>query len=320
MKNVIKALVIQLLTLLVACGEQNVHEFTITVRGEDGNPLGGVSVAVQLEHLSAKVPGGRVVRGTTDAEGKVVLSGYTLLAPGFYCEKEGYYRSAAKILFEKSADGHYVSQRHEAECVMRRKVNPVPMYARRTLVYLPESGKKYGYDFQVGDLVQPHGKGLKEMVNLEINHEKREGRGFLFTCLMTFPNEADGWREEVRWENGNSVFNWPYLVEGQFANDDLLFEFGLVDGQRGYLKTGLKSPYVLRVNSVANARGEILSANYCRIEPGIVIGGGAGSNAVGGLKMTYYYNPEVNDRHLEFDRSKNLATEDKNGMTGNLAP
>jgi hypothetical protein len=58
--------------------------------------------------------------------------------------------------------------------------------------------------------------------------------------------------------------------------------------------------YFLRIRTVLDKDGNIISANYAKIYRGFEW------HVNGSIKFQYHFNPRPNDRNLEFDPNKNL--------------
>ena len=49
---------------------------------------------------------------------------------------------------------------HNVTYVLRKKINPIGLYAKKIHLYLPKNKVWLGFDFVAGDWVKPFGKGL----------------------------------------------------------------------------------------------------------------------------------------------------------------
>ena len=61
---------------------------------------------------------------------------------------------------------------------------------------------------------------------------------------------------------------------------------------------------IFRVRTEADDQGRIIKANYGKIYGSVQYGSRSGLGIV--VVMLYYFNPEVNSRSLEFDKTRNI--------------
>jgi len=118
-----------------------------------------------------------------------------------------------------TADGNWVPADMNLTMTLRRKISPRPLFVKmERAVLLQELGVTYGYDFERGDLVRPHGRGVRSDIFFTMSGEMDAKSGdHDLTLVVTFPNEGDGFHA-VRNVLSRSERN-P-LVLGQTAPED----------------------------------------------------------------------------------------------------
>lgn len=107
-----------------------------------------------------------------------------------------------------------------------------------------------------------------------------EKKGYLIYSKMKMPHQApeEGYQSEKEYE--------------QTSYEPSKFE----EGVGFFIRT-----------RVTEVDGKIIKANYAKLGKDIKV------NARGEVAFTYYFNPTVNDRNLEYRRKSNLATEQRRG-------
>ena len=292
MKPIINLLFSLLLITSTSCQEACIVKVTVTE--EDGTPVEGASATVIF--LGYGNDGKKEKTGLTDVQGKFEASGTTSGRMHVRVEKDGYYATNSGRLSR--------NEDHDVTYVLRKLMNPVPLYAKKALLNFPVNKKWLGYDFKAADWVAPHGKGKKTMCLLQMDVKAASGDEHIQELKIKFPNEADGViKIPTLKEQSNSDFTWLYKAPEEnyqpkfsFVRQRLLNKPILFDSS--------KFSYAMRVNTQLDEKGSVLSANYVRISRGHKLFGVLAKQQSFGL--TYYYNPTPNDRNLEFDPKKNL--------------
>jgi hypothetical protein len=163
MKNIL--IVIGLLTVVWLCLDTPVDasttaKVTAKVIDENHEPIAGAKVLVGYVVTKSGGIGWSDVKveGKSDSEGLFAAKEGTILPQvTIYAKKAGYYKSAHIEKFT----GRSLLQRWEpwnpiVEVVLKKKRNPIPMYAKRTdWIKVPKLGEPVGYDLERGDWVTP---------------------------------------------------------------------------------------------------------------------------------------------------------------------
>lgn len=302
------------------------YEVKIRVIDDRGAAISGASVKIVFVMLRNETDIER--DGITNKEGLFSASGRGDHSVSIVASKDGHYLSNVRRL-PKDKDLDLV-------IVIPRILSPVPLFVNETHPRIPVQGEWLGYDFEFADWLAPYGKGMVADIRFRFKNEfkgyedsvrnlteeiassrrgyaarkeewteekfKRDAGKWDAELEISFPQENEGLLEEKR-----------FLAYSQLKLPHVAPEYGYVSTWRYTSKT--YSPptardnvgFFVRSRVKLDAKGNILSANYAKIVGDIYCA------ATGVLRFTYYYNPMINDRNLEFDPKRNLFPEDKPG-------
>lgn len=285
----------------------------VIVRDFEGRPVRDAAVRVLLVRRNHPFSDGSLlVSGATDENGAWDFQPGAFHVSRVHVDKAGHH--------EARLEGLRVPVSPMREVILPRKGEAVPLHARRARAQVPGHAFSgvVAYDFEKGDQVAPGHRGSIPDVFVRIE-AKQVGwtgwktsdqvadflakekdpsarAGFIavngkweITLELSFPNEGDGVLESVYAEY--AVLRLPSAapVSGYAAR--MTFD------NRGY---GRKDRgFFVRVRTVKDAFGNIVSANYAKIY-------GTPVFSPGGFAFQYYFNPVANDRRLELDLSRNL--------------
>lgn len=302
MKTLVNLLVYLSLSLLASC--QETQQVRVHVTEEDQSAVEGAAVDVRYLGYGSRKE--ETKSGKTDVKGNFESSGHADLAVVIFISKDGYYPTQSEDLNKK--------QDHDLTFVLRKIKNPIPLYARRFRKKVPSIGNEHGFDFQVGDWVEPEGRGkitdllfLVKIVNdengklagkLNINFSKSdegmivviEKNGYIPTSKLHLPNQApvagysDSFeRIESSYENKSKPMTTSYFFRTRGTRiklDKMVYCYSkLADGVKFTM-----------------GGGKFLDEPYRSKYP----------DEYGMVEFTYYFNPTSNDRNLEFDLRRNL--------------
>jgi len=145
----------------VQAAQRNGAKAKVTLRVVDsrGNPVPDADVKVAFFHR-----GPYSVDGKTDENGFFTAKHMSESDVHFHASKEGYYRTYRNYWFYREGkpcakDGRWIPWNPTLEVVLKEKRNPIRLLERTADIELPARGKRYGFDFAVGELVAPDGKG-----------------------------------------------------------------------------------------------------------------------------------------------------------------
>ncbi|WFB36369.1 hypothetical protein P3T73_01140 [Kiritimatiellota bacterium B12222] len=170
----------------------------------DGNPIPGAKLELYFTHtgLQRQVSGDRtkVFKREFDGEEKVTIKYKSYKSIGIRAKKEEYWPSFMRYNFTQkdrtdretdgSPNGHY---QKEFTIVLRKKENPRPMFVHKSKYHATRTfNTPMGYDFEVGDLVEPFGTGKTTDLIFTLHQDKKEGKAYSHRLEMTFPQPEDG--------------------------------------------------------------------------------------------------------------------------------
>ncbi len=289
------------------------HEIEIRAMDDDGNPIGGASAVISF--MRSGNGNSKVYRGATGEDGVFSARDQIIIGAFVKVTKPGFYESVIESGFD--------DEDHKLDVIMRRIEAPVPLVVREVELAVPNTEVLIGFDFTIGDWVQPFGGGAiadfqidfrnvfvgyrysgkkweqikKVNSNLDEAGLKKFYGKWDATLKVTFPT-ADGGVVEL----GEGFLPYcgltmPHLAPKGGYGESLELEASTYDSSRiSYTQT----PLFLRTR-VEKRGEEIVRAHYVKLPGGISV------DARGSLKFRYYFNPRENDRNLEFDPNRNLA-------------
>jgi len=270
---------------------------TVLVIDEVSNPISGAKVEIDND-VDRKPPSGD---GITIPSGKHTAILATTGSLYYGASKEGYYSCIGEFYFNQGAmkgdPSLWPTRRWEpwnptVEVVLKSKGKVVPMYAKEiSLITLPVPRGPVGYDFQKGDWIGSSGKG--ESSDL-IFTSKGDSAHYSYVLNWTFSNKGDGIiRVQPKGKTLSGLRSPKEAPLEGYQSEITLDEEGKVPGTS--TEEWRPDCFIFRVRTVLDNRGKVVSANYGKIY-------------TAGGKATYYFNPEINSRNLEFDIKRNLFT------------
>ena len=287
---------------------------TITVRAvdEDGNPVPGSKAGGAFEVPKRGGFGTESValEGITDNEGKFISTGQTSSGIVSYgAGKDGYYRTAnLRYLFKEKAGVQWQPPNPVVEVMLKRIVNPIPMFAKRVETKMPEDAAPVGFDLQAGDWVAPYGKGTVKDFIFTVNRTITSDRDYRATLVLRFSNEGDGLVPVRDPKSLGSELLLPRTAPEGDYEPERIWNCGRAPTDSGPDVFGRPSEvmaYFFRVRTVLDEKGRVKSALYGKMHGDILLYIGTKAPKAG-LGFTCYLNPTPNDRNVEFDPNRNL--------------
>ncbi len=289
---------------VMAWGKGAQTRFVFRVVDADGLPVENASIQASFGEKW-----GGWNKGATDSNGVFAVEGisagemiYNIRKQNYYDTDSGYkWGGADEIIIE---DGKWLPWGVTNSVILKKIRNPVAMCVKHVESKLPALNQPCSYDFKIGDWVAPFGKGeIEDVVFLVTKKRISTWTDFDGALSVCFKNKSDGFRERDKESATGSLFAWSYETptNGYFQN--LSINIGYVPGQQ-YYETNQSSACYFRTRSVTNNHGEVVSANYGKIIGSIVFD--VRDTPTAFVKFTYYFNPIMNDRNIEFDPEKNL--------------
>ena len=307
MKTVSRMLVYFVLEMLVVT--TSLHAFTfpeakVTVRvvDEEGSPLGGIEISVGFEGSHGN---GKIVKGTTDAGGLFIALERTAGIVSFRVRKEGYYDIYSQYDFVKTEKNNWYPWNPEVKLVLRKKVKPVPMYARNTKMSrleIPVEGKEVGFDLMEYEWLPPYGIGEHADFIFKLDKILANNDDFDSTLTITFPNKYDGIQLIKENYKYGSVFKMQRYAPAGGYRAKLIKTNKKIPGAPSVSNSAENNNYIFRVRS-EEKDGKLVRAMYGKIQGDIIFDPREAKTAL--LGFTYYLNPDYTN-NLEYDPTRNL--------------
>jgi hypothetical protein len=281
-------------------------QLSVTVSDEENKPAANAEVIAWFPHIygAGASPKGESVQVPTDRNGQVVLQGKTAGSVSFGARKEGYYETSGGKIDFPGMHQRAEPLKAEREVVLKAIRKPIPMYARPLReMKLPSLNTPFGFDLEVGDWVAPHGVGRTTDIIFEVSGQYASYRDHDLTLSVTFPNRGDGLVEFAGSANIGSQLRSGHLAPESGYRPGLTLRKKALHEQKASEWLNESKPgsnYYLRVRTVLDDDGNVVSANYGKIYGNIDFLDFVQAEAV-------YFNPKANDRNVEFDPGQNLA-------------
>lgn len=309
----------------VEAGDEHLAKISVRVLDDAGQPVTGAQVNVSTyerwvsgdnfghdEYRKASAFTGPNGQCSVELSGARARYGFVALPPS------GYYRSESlHYVFTNAADGKWQPWDPLVEFRLRRILNPAPMYAKRVEFYgekkVPAEGKPLGYDLVKGDWVAPWGTGVEsDFILLLQRAPEREAMSYWgnkprpytlydVTLGIAFSNYGDGIQPAYSQQEG-SAFLLPRTAPEAGYQSNLVKRMFRREGEAGHSDDRERVGYFFRVRTRMGENGDVVSALHGKIQGDVAV------DRHGQLRFTYYLNPSLNDRNLEFDPSRNLFT------------
>jgi hypothetical protein len=292
-------------------------QWTATLKAVDENnrPISGEEASIGYHVQNVDVAGEiesayQEIKGITDSNGIFVASHKGSFPTEYHAGNIGYYPSIGTREGAELDDNDPAKWHPTVTLVLKKKIHPIPMYVNRVDFAhgrRPGIDRPIGFDLTVGDWVAPYGKGKKAYMfftwhlDYDTNSVTYGRHGGEETMTISFPNPSDGIQEfdfPLRPNNRLSEGSeWSELHSPQLApidgyQPDLVklsrWNYHHLPNEFDY--DYLHKNYFVRVNTVTDAGGKIISAQYGKIY-------GDFEQAV-----STYLNPEPNSREIEYNK------------------
>ncbi len=290
---------------------------TVHLVSEDGTPVSSEQVTVSFE-----LPEGRDQRikyervsGFTDANGLFTATHKTIGNVGCKINKEGFYGSYGEYRFHNEQASRWLPWNPEIKLVLRKKENPVPMYARDTQVSelrIPAVGKNIGFDLMEYDWVPPYGHGKQADFIFRFDQKFKSPKDFESVLILTFSNKHDGIQLIKENRKYGSVFKLPRFAPKTGYKNKLVRSSRHAPGKAIEDDSQDDNNYIFRVRS-EERDGKLVRAMYGKIQGDIkVYPYGA---QTGRIYFIYYFNPDYT-RNLEYGENlfRNLGPGEEPGL------
>ena len=322
----------------IGCAQPPVAKVTLHVINQEGVPLEDAEMigafCMGKENIIKKTNNQGYVTFTSPVIGGAVFSNqqyetwknpdaidyyyFTLIRKEFYTPSEN------------TTDGKWQPWNPIIECVLKERLNPIPMYATSRLneLKIPLLNTWCGFDMTVNDWISPYGSGAHADIEICYQWDGSEGDSYNGSTLeIRFPDEKAGYY----------TFQYPYDKYGQpqcsfispyhaeptnmfstqlsFSETIKLKKYPVGDRmfrclERNHMKKG--TGYIFRTRTRFDENGNLIGAHYGKIypTPDNLFRRSRKGNAF--LRLRYYLNPTENDTNLEYDPNQNLLMEKVN--------
>ncbi|HSS96030.1 MAG TPA: hypothetical protein VLK33_03330 [Terriglobales bacterium] len=249
--------------------------------------------------------GSKIVTASTNTLGQCVLSDNCDGELGGGVAKENFYRGWwIPYHFDTVADNKWQPWNPTVQVVLKKIINPIPMYARHAHVDLPVLDQPAGFDLAEGDWVSPNGRGKTADLVFKLTKRVESFKSFGAELLITFSNPGDG-IQFMPTEKGSDLRS-PYSAPNSAFTPSLSLQQGNSKERGRYGLRDTAHDFFFRVRTVMGTDRQVVSALFGKIYGAIEYF--PVSHKTAKLRFTYYLNPTPNDRNIEFDPKRNLFT------------
>jgi hypothetical protein len=274
----------------------------VQVTDEDGAIARQAEISVGYEDGSGKV---LFATGKSDEQGCFRFKANMMQRVTATVKKAGYYSSVERYNFNldqlaglRIFPAKWTPYEVAIPVVIKKIINPIPMYAKKVRIELPVVDKETGFDLMESDWVTPYGKGKISDFNFYIERDFKSRTDYKVTLRLKFFNQGDGLQNAFA--GFGSELRLPNLVtEGLYVTT-----WERTDSYPAYVKVDKDQNYFFRVRTILDDTGKVSNALYGKIHGEIRFDVINSKTAI--ILFTYYLNPTVNDRNVEFDPRKNL--------------
>ena len=235
--------------------------------------------------------------GLTDSNGVFVARHHDRsFGLALHVDKRGYYPHWERYELGFPAQYAVAKWNPTRKIVLKSVMKPIPMYAKRVNLGVPDFGKPIGFDLVVGDWVSPFGKGNHADLIFEANIDKRAENNWDSKLIVSFQNPGDGIQSfasnSFRLEEGSKLRSphnapemgyQPYWVKTSSQRPGEASKYNVDDNLN----------FFIRIRTLLDEKGNVKTALYGKIYGDF-------------MQFRYYLNPTPNDRNVEFDPSQNL--------------
>lgn len=240
-------------------------------------------------------------KGLTDINGEFSYRDRVYTQISCVVEKPGYYRTGGEVWHWKGVENEHPT--NTLVVVLKRIIDPVELTFRSfEALFLPRLNEPIAFDMEMGDWVEPDGKGRIKDVWMIGNKQGESIQDRNLKVVVTFSNSLDGVQEFIannpaRTSLANDLMPPHKVPETGYTNNINVF---LNKHPRTpiYMSYSETRCYIFRVRSKTNEVGEITSANVGWIKEDILVGLSRTNDKIG-VAFKYYYNPNPHSRSLE---------------------
>ena len=285
-------------------------EWRVTLKAvdESSQPMADahVEVGYYVQPQPDQTEASEKINGLTDINGVFTASHENTgsIELGIQVTKAGYYSTTKGHEFAKFKDNDPAKLNPDLTFVLKKIGQPIPMYARRTRIEIPEINKPIGFDLIEGDWVAPYGEGKESDFIFQVQRRFVSWQDFNSSFKLTFSNVGDGLIPVAIPLDEGSALRLPAIAPGDGYQSE--FMQSLSDSPTGGWEKGEKKDqnYYFRVRTTRDEKGSIKSALYGKIYGDFSIDPINSKTVL--IFFKYYLNPVPNSRNVEFNPKQNL--------------
>lgn len=279
-------------------------EINCHVVDENGNPVKEATVEGYFWSPYTHNGVGDTFTHHADELGKCLIRGRGYSSIAGVIEADGYYKTEFDISLGDKIVARETGQwtLKETTITLKRVRNPVPMYAQRVRIEIPEHNKSFGFDMEKGDWVAPYGNGLVVDIYVTYSLEQQD----LWTGKEQFEISTVSPQCGLQELNADMFSKFKSVYDAPSTGYNRALKYVLNRTKTKIIeeqKLDNSSYIVFRSRAVVDEEEELLRANYGKIYPPIRHGRVGDKSE---MVLIYYLNPTPNDRNLEFDPGRNL--------------
>lgn len=281
------------------CGELPERKVIVTTLDDTNQPIQGADA----EFIFFGEPDDALRRQhkQTNKQGWCSATGRPFLRMQVNVSKDGYYAAYSPRLSRK--------RNHDVTYILRKRANPVPLYAKHVKLRIPVVREWVGYDMMVGDLVKPHGLGAVADIKLRSDIEgdgMDSGEGTLEIDfgegggLIAVKNDYLPY-SDMKMPHHAASGNYMRIYR---RKADSYHDRNREPNKGYFFKTSSRSPDGTKkaVNYgkfIEDFHFDPRKSGWHSSHEGMPV-------TYGVVTFTYYFNPTANDSNLEFDMNNNL--------------
>ncbi|MFA5189161.1 MAG: hypothetical protein WC740_00465 [Verrucomicrobiia bacterium] len=270
---------------------------TIKIVDEDEQSVPGAMTGAAYNDSSSKSMV-NLVKGLTDSSGLFLATAKTEGFVSYGATKEGYYKSVGEQGFSDVRGNRWQPWNPVIELVLKRIINPVPMYARRAIIELPRLDTEAGFDLEAADWVKPWGNGIQRDFVFRLTKRFASRNDYEAKLQLSFSHEGDGVQNVYVANNCGSELRLPRNA----PPDGYEAVWDRTDACPNTVRVRPDQNYFFRVRTEMTD-GKVHKALYGKIHGEIRFDVINSKTAI--IIFTYYLNPD-GTRNLEFDQKRNL--------------
>ena len=285
-------------------------KMTFLVTDSRGKPVTNANVNVVFVFLGSLTK--EVASLVTDTNGICVVEGVCSSRINCQFTKDGHYQTDFEHKYLTTypepnvKDGKWQPWNPTIEITLKEKRNPIPMYIKKVRDDKLPKNEWIEFDCEKGDWVTPHGKGQTGDFSFHFKTSVMDWRRDQAnrTNQLIIASKEDGGFIELQKESGafRSLYEAPetgyvprIVLSHERENGKVTKE--VIIPQDRYL--------VFRSRVEKNEKGEIIHSRFGKIMS-FTYGEGGNNGELGYVEFTYYFNPNDNDRNIEFATGQNL--------------